>query len=35
MPEIEINNEPCSDGVAIVIFGVTGDLARRKLMPAC
>ncbi len=34
MPEIEINNEPCSDGVAIVIFGVTGDLARRKLMPA-
>lgn len=34
MPEIEINNEPCSDGVAIVIFGVTGDLARRKLMSA-
>ena len=34
MPEIEITNEPCSDGVAIVIFGVTGDLARRKLMPA-
>ena len=33
MPEIEIQNEPCSDGVAIVIFGVTGDLARRKLMP--
>lgn len=34
MPEIEINNEPCSGGVAIVIFGVTGDLARRKLIPA-
>lgn len=34
MPEIEIRNEPCSEGVAIVIFGVTGDLARRKLMPA-
>ncbi len=34
MPEIEINNEPCSEGVAIVIFGVTGDLARRKLMPS-
>ena len=34
MPEIDINLEPCSDGVAIVIFGVTGDLARRKLMPA-
>jgi glucose-6-phosphate 1-dehydrogenase len=34
MPEIDITNEPCSDGVAIVIFGVTGDLTRRKLMPA-
>jgi len=34
MPEIDINLEPCSEGVAIVIFGVTGDLARRKLMPA-
>ena len=34
MPEIDIHNEPCSDGVAIVIFGVTGDLTRRKLMPA-
>ncbi len=34
MPEINVNLEPCSDGVAIVIFGVTGDLARRKLMPA-
>ena len=33
MPEIDIQNEPCSEGVAIVIFGVTGDLARRKLMP--
>lgn len=33
MPEIDVNNEPCSDGVAIVIFGVTGDLTRRKLMP--
>jgi len=33
MPEINIKNEPCSDGVAIVIFGVTGDLSRRKLMP--
>ncbi len=34
MPEIDINNDPCAEGVAIVIFGVTGDLARRKLMPA-
>lgn len=34
MPAVDIQNEPCSDGVAIVIFGVTGDLARRKLMPA-
>lgn len=34
MPEIRLHNEPCSEGVAIVIFGVTGDLARRKLMPA-
>ena len=34
MPEIDVNLEPCSEGVAIVIFGVTGDLARRKLMPA-
>lgn len=34
MPEIDINKEPCSEGVAIVIFGITGDLARRKLMPA-
>lgn len=34
MPENDVNNQPCSDGVAIVIFGVTGDLARRKLMPA-
>lgn len=34
MPEINLENEPCSEGVAIVIFGVTGDLARRKLMPA-
>jgi glucose-6-phosphate 1-dehydrogenase len=34
MPEINLQNEPCSEGVAIVIFGVTGDLARRKLMPA-
>jgi glucose-6-phosphate 1-dehydrogenase len=34
MPEIDVNNQPCSEGVAIVIFGVTGDLARRKLMPA-
>lgn len=33
MPEINLHNEPCSEGVAIVIFGVTGDLARRKLMP--
>lgn len=33
MPELDIQNEPCSEGVAIVIFGVTGDLARRKLMP--
>ncbi len=34
MPEIDVNLEPCSEGVAVVIFGVTGDLARRKLMPA-
>ena len=34
MPEINLENQPCSGGVAIVIFGVTGDLARRKLMPA-
>jgi glucose-6-phosphate 1-dehydrogenase len=34
MPDIKISQEPCSEGVAIVIFGVTGDLARRKLMPA-
>ncbi len=34
MPDIDLQNEPCSGGVAIVIFGVTGDLARRKLMPA-
>lgn len=33
MPEINIKNEPCSNGIAIVIFGVTGDLSRRKLMP--
>lgn len=33
MPEIEVEKEPCKEGVAIVIFGVTGDLARRKLMP--
>ena len=33
MPEIDIENKPCTDGVAIVIFGVTGDLARRKLLP--
>ena len=34
MPEVTVQNDPCSEGVAIVIFGVTGDLARRKLMPA-
>jgi glucose-6-phosphate 1-dehydrogenase len=34
MAEIKVDNQPCSGGVAIVIFGVTGDLARRKLMPA-
>lgn len=34
MPEIDINKDPCGEGVAVVIFGVTGDLARRKLMPA-
>lgn len=33
MTEIDIKNEPCKEGVAVVIFGVTGDLARRKLMP--
>lgn len=34
MSDISFEHEPCSGGVAIVIFGVTGDLARRKLMPA-
>jgi len=34
MTDINVHNEPCSEGVAVVIFGVTGDLARRKLMPA-
>ncbi len=34
MTDVNVQNEPCSAGVAIVIFGVTGDLARRKLMPA-
>ena len=34
MPEINVKNQPCSDGIALVIFGVTGDLARRKLIPA-
>lgn len=34
MPKIDVNHKPCSEGVAVVIFGVTGDLARRKLMPA-
>jgi len=34
MAEIDVNHEPCLKGVAIVIFGVTGDLARRKLMPS-
>jgi len=34
MPDINLDNRSCSGGVAIVIFGVTGDLARRKLMPA-
>jgi glucose-6-phosphate 1-dehydrogenase len=34
MPDVNLSKEPCSGGVAIVIFGVTGDLARRKLMPA-
>lgn len=33
MQEINIFNEDCNEGVAIVIFGVTGDLTRRKLMP--
>lgn len=28
------NNLKCSEGVAIVIFGVTGDLTTRKLLPA-
>lgn len=34
MSDIDVRNQPCSDGVAVVIFGVTGDLSRRKLMPA-
>ena len=34
MAESNKKVQPCSDGIAIVIFGVTGDLSRRKLMPA-
>jgi len=34
MIDKELNFNPCSEGAVIVIFGVTGDLARRKLMPA-
>lgn len=34
MAEVNVKNQPCSEGIAIVIFGVTGDLSRRKLMPA-
>ncbi len=34
MLEIGSNSMPCSNGAVIVIFGVTGDLARRKLLPA-
>lgn len=34
MAELNNKTQKCSDGVAIVIFGVTGDLSRRKLMPA-
>ena len=30
----EVKSNPCSEGAVIVIFGVTGDLARRKLMTA-
>jgi glucose-6-phosphate 1-dehydrogenase len=34
MAEIDVKKQPCSNGIAIVIFGVTGDLSCRKLMPA-
>ncbi len=34
MNNTDRHDESCVEGVAIVIFGVTGDLARRKLMPA-
>jgi glucose-6-phosphate 1-dehydrogenase len=34
MAEIDEKNQTCSEGIALVIFGVSGDLARRKLMPA-
>lgn len=34
MIERDSNFIPCSQGAAIVIFGVTGDLTRRKLIPA-
>jgi glucose-6-phosphate 1-dehydrogenase len=28
------NEEPASGAIAFVVFGVTGDLTRRKLIPA-
>jgi len=34
MIERDSNLMPCSQGAVIVIFGVTGDLTRRKLIPA-
>ncbi|MEA3326393.1 MAG: glucose-6-phosphate dehydrogenase [Chloroflexota bacterium] len=34
MRKKEENFDPCTAGAVIVIFGVTGDLARRKLMTA-
>ena len=34
MIEKDSNFMPCSQGAVVVIFGVTGDLTRRKLIPA-
>jgi glucose-6-phosphate 1-dehydrogenase len=34
MDAIKMKNLPCNESVAIVIFGITGDLSHRKLIPA-
>ena len=34
MDAIKVKNLPCTESVAIVIFGITGDLSHRKLIPA-